>query len=155
MLRVAHASHTGTLYLVDLRPPEGIIELVRDTQLETCTTADRIVFWFTRSTNRAFTRPNATATELLLATTEFTARDVPILRGNIVITGRDGAGEPAALTTHQLDILKHPLLSPRQKHTLQRRFARDLRIQRRQAIAENAEAIRRAQQPWTNPRPPT
>lgn len=111
MLRVAHASHNGTLYVVDLRPPDGIVELVRDTNLETCTTADRIVFWFTRSTNRAFMFPNVMATELLLATTEFTARDVPILRGNIVITGRDGAGEPAALTTHQFDMLKNPLLS--------------------------------------------
>lgn len=151
MLRVAHASHNGTLYVVDLRPPDGIVELVRDTNLETCTTADRIVFWFTRSTNRAFMFPNVMATELLLATTEFTARDVPILRGNIVITGRDGAGEPAALTTHQFDMLKNPLLSNRQKHTLQRRFARDLRQQRRQAIAENAAAVREAQRPWTDP----
>jgi len=151
MLRVAHASHNGTLYMVDLQPPDGIVELVRDTNLETCTTADRIVFWFTRSTNRAFMFPNAMATELLLATTEFTAHDVPILRGNIVITGHDSAGEPAALTTHQFDMLKNPLLSNRQKHTLQRRLARDLRQQRRQAIAENAAAVRAAQRPWTDP----
>lgn len=151
MLRAAHASHTGTLYLVDLTPPDGIIELVRDTQLETCTTANRIVFWFTGSTNRAFQSPNAMATELLLATTEFTAKNVPILRGNVVITGRDAAGEPAALTTHQLDQLKNTALSPRQERILHRRFARDQRHQRRQALAESA--LRNAQLPWTDPQP--
>jgi hypothetical protein len=148
MLRVAHASHNGHLYLVDVQPPAGIIELVRDTHLETCTAQNRIVFWFTRSTNRAFMLRNAMATELLLGTTRFTAHDVPILRGNVVITGRDAAGDPAALTEHQLDLLTHNVLTKRQERILTRRFARDDRLQRRQCIAQQAAALRAAQRPW-------
>ncbi|OKH81385.1 hypothetical protein EB73_29180 [Mycobacterium sp. SWH-M3] len=150
MLRAAHASHTGDLYLVDIEPPHGIVELVRDTSLETCTAEDRIVFWFTRSTNRAFMLQNAMATELLLFTTRFTARDVPILRGNIVITGRDGTGNPAPLNNHQLQRLTHSTLSRREKRILTSRFTRDRRTQRRQSIAEQAAALRAAQQPWTD-----
>lgn len=148
MLRAAHASHTGDLYLVDIEPPHDIVELVRDTSLETCTAEDRIVFWFTRSTNRAFMLQNTLATELLLVTTRFTAHDVPILRGNIVITGRDGTGGPAALDNHQLHRLTHSVLSNREKRILTRRFTRDLHTQRRQSIAEQAAALRAAQQPW-------
>lgn len=151
MMRAVHASHAGDLYLVDIDPPTGIIELVRDTSLETCTTEDRIVFWFTRSTNRAFMLQNAMATELLLATTRFTARDVPILRGNVVITGRDATGHPAELNNHQLQRLTHSVLSNREKRILTRRFTRDHHTQRRQSIAEQAAATRSAQRPWTAP----
>ena len=147
MLRAAHASHTGSLYLVDVDPPAGIIELVRDTHLETCTAQQRIVFWFTRSTNQAFMFPNAMATELLLCTTRFTAHDVPILRGNVVITAVDATGRPAALTNHQIHQLTHSALSKREQRIITHRFYRDARTQRRRALAEHA-THRDTRLPW-------
>ena len=82
--------------------------------------------------------PNAMATELLLSTTLFTARDVPILRGNVVITGVDATGQPAALTDLQIHALASSALSKREQRILARRFYRDMRSQRRRALAEHA-----------------
>lgn len=147
LIRAAHASHTGDLYLVDLDPPIGIIELVRDTHLESCSALNGITFWFTRSTSRAFRLHHALATELLLASTRFTAREVPIMRGNIAITSRDETGQPAALNPHQIDLLTHYVLRERDKRVLGRRFNRDIATQRRLAVAEHA-AHRPSRLPW-------
>lgn len=67
------------------------------------------------------------ATELLLATTRFTARSVPLLRGDVVLSSHDGVGNLAGLTDRQLDWLidTHPTYW--EELILGRRFARDRR----------------------------
>ena len=148
LLRAAHASHTGQLFLVDLHPPHGITELIRDTQIETCTTQHRLAFWFTRNSYRPLTHPNATATEILLTATRFTARNVPILRGDIVITGIDANGQPATLTHLQTHLITRSMCTTREQHILARRFSHDTRVQRRRARAEHAH--RATQLPFRN-----
>lgn len=70
---------------------------------------------------------------MLLATTRFTARQVPLLRGNIVITGTDDAGDPAGLTDTQVKFLINADPTSRDEWILDWRFTRDARAQRRAA----------------------
>ena len=95
MLEAIHASHNGNLYRVQLRDRDDIADLVREHRLETVGSRDNsVVFWFTPSTHCSHMQLNKQATELLLMSTAFTARQVPLLRGNIVITGNDDTVTP-------------------------------------------------------------
>lgn len=94
------------------------------------------MFWFTvHRTTRIVNRP---AVGMLIATTEFSARDVPLIRGNVVITGSSGDGGPANLTDDQVRSLANLETRGKAVWTLERRFARDLRESRRQLRARSA-----------------
>jgi hypothetical protein len=71
-----------------------IAELVDDYGLESLTSTDRqFDFWFTPSTRRCRRKVNRSATEMLLATTRFTAKTVPLLGGAVVVATHNSAGE--------------------------------------------------------------
>ena len=90
MIQVLHASHNGELYKRRVLSADDIADLIRETSLETLTNTAGIDFWFTPSTHRAHRRVNRSATELLLATTRFTASNVPLMRGIVVLAAHDG-----------------------------------------------------------------
>lgn len=133
LLTTLHASHNGEFYRTLLRDLLDVAELVRESpsRLESATTAHgSLIMWFDP---RSHSLVNKHATELLLATTTFSARQVPLLHGNVVITGRDGHGHLDSLTEEQLQHLVNYEPGIMQARTLSRRFARDHR-QRRAAF---------------------
>lgn len=132
MFQTLHASHNGNLYRVQLHDRDDIADLVREHRLETASSRDNtIVFWFTPATHSSHMQLNKQATELLLMTTAFTARQVPLMRGNIVITGNDGQGNPTELTADQMNRLINAEPTGGQEWLLSWRFRRDERAQRR------------------------
>lgn len=146
MIQVLHASHNGELYKRRVRSVDDIADVIRETNLETLTNRSGIDFWFTPSIHRAHQRINRKATEILLATTRFTAANVPLLRGIVVLTAHDDAGELAALTDSQIDTLADTIgsLSWRQELVLSRRIATD---QRRQVRASRTTSRTEAARP--------
>ena len=143
MIQVLHASHNGELYKRRVLSVDDIADLIRETSLETLTNTAGIDFWFTPSTHRAHRRVNRSATELLLATTRFSASNVPLMRGIVVLEAHDGAGELAGLSDEQINGLPDTLrcLSWREDLVLSRRIARDQRSQLRASrTASKAEA---------------
>lgn len=133
-----YASHNQHLYTAAIRTLADIAELSRGgPHLETLSSTDNtFIFWFNTADHHngrtQQPRVNCRATKLLLATTRFTGRDVPLLRGDIVITGRDSHGDFADLTDSQIHQLINTETSWRDDLLLTRRFDRDLRRQRRQ-----------------------
>ncbi|GAC1400068.1 MAG: hypothetical protein NVSMB60_13080 [Mycobacterium sp.] len=110
-----------------------IAELVHEDRLESLTSTDCTVdFWLTWSLHLSHRQVNRTATELLLATTRFSARDVPLLRGNIVPASHDYDGSLAGLTDAQIRWLVDVEPSRRDEWTLARRFSDNERRQRRE-----------------------
>ena len=73
-----------------------------------------------------------------MATTTFTARTVPLLRGCVVIATHDSDGDLDGLSWQQLDVLaaKNRAITNRQARILARRVARDARKQ--SAVASRA-----------------
>jgi hypothetical protein len=132
MFQTLHASHNGNLYWVQLHDRDDIADLVREHRLETAGSRDNtFVFWFTPATHSSHMQLNKQATELLLMTTAFAVRQVPLMRGNIVITGNDGQGDPAELTADQMNRLINAEPTGGQEWLLSWRFRRDERAQRR------------------------
>lgn len=143
MMQVLFASHNGELYKTTLRSVDDIAEIVRDRQLETLTNRDGIEFWFTPSTHRFHHRVNRKATEIFLATTRFTASTVPLLRGIVVLTAHDAAGELTGLSDAQVNGLAATCgRTPwREELVLTCRISRDQRTQLRACrAAAKAEA---------------
>jgi hypothetical protein len=94
-------------------------------------------FWFTPSTRRCRRKVNRSATEMLLATTRFTAKTVPLFRGGVVVATHDSAGELDGLSWQQLDLLiqNSCTLTGRDDRVLSRRITRDERRQERKLVA--------------------
>jgi hypothetical protein len=139
MIQTLHASHNEDLYKITLCGIADIADLVRDNRLRVLTSTDSTIdFWF--PTHNARVRVNRHATELLLATTRFTAHDVPLLRGDIVMTGHDSAGNPASLTDINMRRLINSEPSWREERILGRRVSRDRRAQRKARTAAGAAA---------------
>lgn len=149
MFQAIHASHNGRLYRVELQGTGDVADLVREHRLETVTTRAGDVFWFTPATHSSHTQVNRRATELLLATTTFTARQVPLLRGNVVITGIDTHGDPTGLADPQLHYLASVEPDARELWVLSRRYTRDHRTQRRATRATQAARMDSITRPWT------
>jgi hypothetical protein len=149
MFQAIHASHNGHLYRVELQGTGDIADLVREHRLETVTTRAGDVFWFTPATHSCHMQINRQATQLLLATTTFTARQVPLLRGNVVITGIDTHGDPAGLADPQLHYLAAVEPSGGELWVLSRRYTRDHRARRRAARATQDTHMDAITRPWT------
>lgn len=133
MNTILYFSPRGAVYETRAYSKADIAELVHDRGLVCLTSADRQYdFWFTPSAQRCQRRANRSATELLLATTNFTAKTVPLLRGCIVVATHDSDGDLDGLSWQQLDDLmeKSRSLSKREDRMLSRRIVRDARRQR-------------------------
>ena len=138
---VLYFSPGGVVYETRAYSSADIAELVHDFGLESLTSADRqFDFWFTPTTRRCRRKVNLSATEMLLATTRFTAKTVPLLRGGVVVATHDSAGELDGLSCQQLDLLiqNSCTLTPRDDRVLSRRITRDERRLRRNLVAADA-----------------
>jgi hypothetical protein len=84
------------------------------------------------------------ATELLLATTTFTAKTVPLLRGCIVAATHDADGDLDGLSWQQLDLLteRNRSLTRRDERILDRRVLREDRRRRRTAEIHRGAPVR-------------
>jgi hypothetical protein len=142
MHSVLYFSPNGAVYEGNIYSTADIARLVRDDSLETLTSTDRqFDFWFTPSTRPCHRIANPAATEMLLATTGFTAKSVPLLRGAVVVAAHDGDGALDGLSWQQLDHLaqRNRSLTRREHWVLGRRIARDRRAELR-SLAARAEA---------------
>ncbi len=141
MNTVLYFSPNGVVYETRAYSKADIAELVDDYGLESLTSTDRqFDFWFTPSTRRCRRKVNRSASEMLLATTRFTAKTVPLLRGGVVVATHDSAGELDGLSWEQLDrlIQNSFTLTRRDDRVLSRRITRDERRQQRNLVAEDA-----------------
>jgi hypothetical protein len=133
MHTVLYCSPSGLVYETRAYSKADIDQLVETKGLHCLTSADRqFDFWFSASPRKCQRQPNTIATELLLATTTFTARTVPLLRGCVVIATHDSDGDLDGLSWQQLDVLaaKNRTVTNRQARVLARRAARVARRQR-------------------------
>src|SRR6185436_18602542 len=106
MNTVLHFSANGAIYETRAYSKVDIDNLVADHHLQCLTSTDRqFDFWFSPSGRKCQRRANRNATELLLATTNFTARTVPLLRGSIVVATHGSDGDLDGLSWQQLDLL--------------------------------------------------
>lgn len=136
MNTVLYCSSNGIVYETRAYTKADIDRLVSNHGLVCLTSADRqFDFWFAPAAARCQRHINQTATELLLTTTNFTAKTVPLLPGCVVIATHDADGDLDGLSWLQLDLLaqKNRSLSNRDARVLGRRIARAARRQRRQS----------------------
>ena len=141
MNTILYFSPNGVVFETRAYTKADIAQLVHDQGLQCLTSADRqFDFWFTPSTRRCQRRANQSATELLLATTTFTAKTVPMLRGCVVVATHDADGDLDGLSWQQLDLLvrRSRSLTKRDERVLSRRIVRGDRRQRRNAEAAQA-----------------
>ncbi|GAT01199.1 hypothetical protein [Mycolicibacterium fortuitum] len=146
MIQVLHASHNGVLYKRHIANIDDIADLIRESDVETLTSADgRTDFWITPSTRPANRRINRKATEIFLATTGFTAKNVPLLRGIVVLTAHGTTGAPVTMTDAHLTGLADTVgtASWRDALILAVRYARDERRQRRAEQAVQPDFFQR------------
>ncbi|MGJ6121542.1 hypothetical protein QN239_03095 [Mycolicibacterium sp. Y3] len=141
MNTVLYFSATGAVYETRAYTQADITQLIHDQGLQCLTSADRqFDFWFSPTSRRCQRRVNRRASELLLATTSFTAKTVPLLRGSIVVATHDADGDLDGLSWEQLDLLarQNRTVTPRDERILNRRIMRDQRRQRRATQAAPA-----------------
>jgi hypothetical protein len=134
MNTVLFFSSKGAVYETQAYTKVDIDKLVADQGLQCLTSPDgQFDFWFSPAPRRCQRRVNRSATEILLATTSFTAKNVPLLRGSVVVATHDADGDVDGLSWQQLDllVLKSRSLTKRDDRALDRRIARDERRQRR------------------------
>jgi hypothetical protein len=144
MNTVLYFSPNGTIYETQAYTKADIDQLVHDQGLDCLTSADRqFDFWFSPVASKCQRRVNRTATEFLLATTAFTPKNVPLLRGTVVIATHDADGELDGLSWQQQDALvtKVRALSKRDEQTLNRRVAR---LAKRPRRTTGAAAVRKS-----------
>lgn len=105
-----------------------IAELTGGHLLDSLASADRqFDFWFDSSLPGS-TRPvNLDATEILMATTCFNPRTVPLLRGGVVVGTHRPDGTLGSIDRNQLDQLtqRSCVVLPRHERALARRIARE------------------------------
>jgi hypothetical protein len=133
MNTILYFSPTGVVYETQAYSKADIAQLVHDRGLQCLTSTDRqFDFWFAPSTQRCQRRANRHATELLLTSTNFTAKTVPLLRGGVVVATHDADGELDGLSWPQLDVViaRFRAMTRRDDRILSRRIQQDARRQR-------------------------
>ena len=102
-----HVRHEALYKVAAVDDVIDIAHILGELQLEALTSRDAaIVFWFSPALHRFI---NPAATGFLLAATSFSARTVPILRGDILITSHDTAGNAVGLSQREINrLLFHP-----------------------------------------------
>jgi hypothetical protein len=131
MNTVLYLSANGAVHETRAYTQADITQLVHNQSLQCLTSADRqFDFWFSPAPRGCQHRINRTATELLMATTTFTARSVPLLRGTIVVATHDADGDLDGLSWMQLDLLArhNRTVSAHDERIINRRIARDERL---------------------------
>lgn len=146
MNTVLYFSIRGVVYETRAYTNSDIAELVDEPGLQCLTSSDRqFDFWFAPSVRGGQRRVNRAATELLLATTNFTAKSAPLLRGCVVAATHDADGDLDGLSWQQLDLLveRSRAMSARDERILRRRIAREDRRTRRatRAARDAASAV--------------
>lgn len=117
----------GAIYETSAYTAADIDQLIRDQGLQSLTSADhQFDFWFSPTTRGCQRRVNRAATELLLTTTTFSAKSVPLLRGSVVVATHDADGDLDGLSWQQLALVaeRHRALTPRERRVLNRRIHR-------------------------------
>jgi hypothetical protein len=138
MNTILYFSPDGVVYETSAYSNADIVGLVHDYGLECLTSDDRqFDFWFTPTTRRCRRRINRSATEMLLATTRFTAKTVPLLYGAVVVATHDSVGDLDGLSWKQLDLLskRASTVTRRDDRILNRRIKQDARRLEHQASA--------------------
>ena len=128
MHTVLYCSPNGLVYETRAYSKADLDKLVATHSLNCLTTADRqFDFWFSAAPQKCQRETNTIATELLMASSTFTARTVPLLRGCVVIATHDSDGDLDGLSWQQLDDLARRAhsLSKRDERVLAKRLARD------------------------------
>jgi hypothetical protein len=128
MNTVLYCSANGDVYETRAYSKADIDQLVQSHGLQCLTSKDRqFDFWFSPSTRRCQRGTNTIATELLLATTSFRPKTVPLLRGCVVVATHDADGDLDGLSWQQLDLLAQKVrsLTKRDVRLLSRRLARE------------------------------
>lgn len=134
MNTVLYLSANGAAYETRAYSTADITRLIHDQGLQSLTSADRqFDFWFSPSARGCQRRVNRNATELLLATTSFDVKTVPLLRGAVVVATHDSDGDLDGLSWQQLDLLalRARTLTTRDDRRLNRRILRADRPLRR------------------------
>jgi len=135
MNTVLYFSTRGPVYETRAYTKADIDRLIQNHQLHSLASADRqFDFWFSPSRPGCQSRINVRATELFLATTNFTAKSVPLLPGCIVVASHDTDGDLDGLSWQQLDLLgkQNRKLTDRDLRVLDRRIQRHNRRLARQ-----------------------
>ncbi|TRW89049.1 hypothetical protein FK535_01945 [Mycolicibacterium sp. 018/SC-01/001] len=141
MNTILYFSTQGLVYETRAYTRADIDRLVHDRALQSLSSADRqFDFWFSSTAGRCQRRVNRHATELLMATSSFTAKTVPLLRGAVVVATHDADGDLDGLSWQQLDVLAQRIrsISDRDERQLTRRIVRDQRRRRRSAVPVTA-----------------
>lgn len=145
MNTVLYFTPSGTAYETRAYSTTDIAQLISDHGLQSLTSADRqFDFWFAPSTRGCQRRTNRVATQLLVATTTFTAKNVPLLRGSVVVASHDADGDLDGLSWQQLDTLSAASrsLSKRDDRVLMCRINRDVQRRLRKSAAISATVDR-------------
>lgn len=101
--------------------PEAIAGLIEGPSWDSLTGGHGVVFWFNVIGNHDV---NRLATQLLLATSQWSAADVPLLRGPVLVASRTPDGAPTALSMAHFEVLNAwSTLSWRARRTLRRRLS--------------------------------
>ncbi|KMO69785.1 hypothetical protein [Mycolicibacterium chlorophenolicum] len=136
------ASHNGVFYTFSFESIEGVQNWVRERDIEALTSScGRFDFWTSPLLRRGTLQPiNRAATKILVGATRFSGADVPVLRGPIVITSHDQAGDIIGLTPEQIiQLIELSYRLPRQRDVwaLEWRLGRLDRAELRQARRES------------------
>lgn len=148
MNTILYFSANGAVYETRAYTKADIDQLIQDQNLQCLTSTDRqFDFWFSPSASRCQRRINRSATEVLLATSAFKAKNVPLLHGCVVVATHDSDGDLDGLSWQQLDELAHKArsLSKRDERVLARRVDRETRPVRR--VAASLPPVRHANSP--------
>lgn len=138
MKQILLASHNESLYQLRVLSELDVADLVRVDRPKVLSSTDGAIdFWFAHEPRVAV---NYGATEMLLASTRFTAHDVPLLRGDVVIAAHDATGNLAGLNDIQIKTLLTTDPSRQDTRILARRFSSDRTAQRRQSRRGSAAA---------------
>ena len=106
MNTVLYFSANGAVFETDAFGKADLDQLIQGRQLQRLTSANgQFDFWFSPTTQRCQRRVNTKATELLMATSSFTAKSVPLLHGAVVVATHDHDGDLDGLSWQQLELL--------------------------------------------------
>jgi len=144
-MRAVFVSLNEQLYTLNVQCLADIADRVGEPQIDALTSTDgQFDFWMTPLMRGVDQQPNRAATELLLAVSGFSAAEVPMLRGYVVVASHDDAGGLAGLTDEQISRLTEAFkrVSWRDEWVLDRRFSHARRALQRRWKAEEAAAAR-------------
>ena len=145
MNTVLYFTPDGAAYETRAYSTADLTDLIHDHGLACLTSSDQqFDFWFSPSQRGCQRRANRLATELLLATSKFSAKNVPVLRGSVVVATHDADGDLDGLSWMQQELLvaKRHSLRKRTRRALDRRIHREDARQRR--VADDAARRGRA-----------